>query len=275
LKIFVLDRLINVSKQVININHTSAFNQRIPITGNDELDEMTKAINSLMEIIYLSQEQLKNRIFLRTEELERLSQLNKNLYAEMSNQKQIEVKLREGEERLRHMAYYDALTGLPNRMHFNEAAHKIMDKAKSVKGHFAILFIDIDKFKEINDTHGHKIGDLYLRYTADMLKMAIREGDVAARLAGDEFLLCLSDVADDSAVISIVKCIINNLSKPMKTETSEVSSSFSIGIAIYPEDGTSVTDLERNADLAMYYAKKNPDVVYCFYRSITSDTTTD
>ena len=275
LKVFILDRMIHLSQQVIEINSKNAFSQRLPITSKDELDEMAGAVNSLIEIIALTEEQLKNRISLRTEELERLSQLNKNLFSEMSNQKQIEVKLREGEKHFKHMAYYDVLTGLPNRLHFNEMAQKMMAKASVEDTHIAILFLDVDKFKSINDTHGHNIGDMYLRHIAEKLKASIRDTDLAARLAGDEFLVCLTDIHDKADITPIVLNMLNQLSQPLKCENVEIASSCSIGISIYPDDGNSIKDLEKNADLAMYYAKKNHENMYCFYHSIAKETTTD
>ena len=185
LKLFVLDRLISVSKQVIVINSESQFNTRIQVKGKDELSTMVSAINSLMEIIELTQEQLKYRIQLRTEELEHLSKLNKNLYTEMSHQKETEVKLREGERMLRQMAYYDTLTGLPNRLFFNELLQNTITQSARTNTRFAVFYLDADKFKNINDTYGHIIGDRFLKHTATQLTHSIRESDIAARLAGN------------------------------------------------------------------------------------------
>jgi diguanylate cyclase (GGDEF)-like protein len=274
LKIFVLDRLINVSRQVVDIASENKFNSRIHISGKDELADMGSAINSLMEIIALTQEQLKYRIFLRTEELERLSKLNKNLYTEMSQQREVEVKLREGEKVLRQMAYYDALTGLPNRLLFNDMLEKLLQRAEKKGTHFAILFVDADKFKSINDTFGHAMGDQFLRHVASLLKSAMKETDFAARIAGDEFIICLPNVSNKEMVIPIVERILTILSQPVTLEEKIIQTSFSVGISLYPYDGPTVETLEKHADLAMYFAKKAPGNTYRFFDEIKNASLT-
>ncbi len=275
LKVFVLDRMIDASNQVVDITSNSTFHKRIEVSGNDELNAMIGAMNSLIEIIAITEEKLKKRISLRTEELERLSMLNKNLFAEMSNQKQIEVKLREGEKRLQHMAYYDALTGLPNRLYFNDIAQKLLEKAEVLHSGLAILFIDVDKFKSINDTYGHDVGDLYLRHIAEQLKISIKETDIAARLSGDEFLVCLNDTIDKNNLTMTVNRLLQNLSTVLRTENADISSTFSIGISIHPTDGKSVAELEKHADLAMYFAKKQPNSAFYFYNDIRKEEMLD
>lgn len=273
LKIFVLDRIISVSKQVIDINNEARFSKRIKISGKDELNNMVSAVNTLMEIIELSQEQLKYRIFLRTEELERLSKLNKNLYNEMSRQKEVEIQLREGEKTLRHMAYYDTLTGLPNRLFFNEILKNILAKSERDGTGIAILFMDADKFKSINDTYGHDIGDKFLIHAGKQLKKSIKESDIAARLAGDEFIICLTHTRSKAQINKVAETILQTISIPLHVNGMEISSTFSIGISIYPEDGVTIEELEKHADLAMYYAKTQSSNVYCYYDEIKKENT--
>lgn len=269
LKAFVMDRIINVSQQVIEITNGSKFSNRIHTEGQDEIEDMATAINSLMEIIELTEEQLKYRIFLRTEELERLSKLNKNLYTEMGNQKIVEGKLREGEKVLRNMAYYDSLTGLPNRVFLHEILQKMIMHAERHEIGLAVIFLDADKFKSINDTYGHDIGDKFLRHIAERLKSSIKESDVAARLAGDEFIICINNVRGKDAITLAIRKILENTSIPLISNHIEISSTFSVGIATYPDDGKSVEELEKHADLAMYYAKKQDGTSFCFYEEIT------
>jgi diguanylate cyclase (GGDEF)-like protein len=273
LKIFVLDRLISVSKQVIEINSESQFNTRIQVKGKDELGTMVAAINSLMEIIELTQEQLKYRIQLRTEELERLSKLNKNLYTEMTHQKETEVKLREGEKMLRQMAYYDTLTGLPNRLFFNELLQNTITQSARTNTSFAVFFIDADKFKSINDTYGHNIGDRFLKHTAIQLTHSIRESDIAARLAGDEFIIILNNISDVSHISREANKILKNVSVPFFIDNLDIKSTYSMGICLFPSDGTTVEELEKHADLAMYYAKKQMGNSYCYYHDIPKSDT--
>lgn len=275
LRIFVLDRIISVSRQVVDISSQNAFSQRIKISGKDEIENMVEAINSLMEIIDLTEEQLKYRIFLRTEELGRLSQLNKNLYTEMDRQKDVTVKLRQGEKILKQMAYYDALTSLPNRLFFHEIFQKMLIKSKCDRTNMAILFLDADKLKGINDKYGHARGDKFLRYTAQQLKKSISENDIVARLAGDEFIICITDVKGKSDINRIAETVLKNISMPLKVDDIEIKSTFSIGISIYPIDGSTIEELEKHADLAMYYAKKQPGNAYCYYGDIVKEILTE
>lgn len=271
LKVFVLDRVIDVNKQLTAISTDSRFNKRIKIAGHDELNNMVKTMNTMMEIIELTQEQLKYRIFLRTEELERLSKLNKNMYSEMSKQKEVESKLRAGEKMLRHLAYYDMMTDLPNRLFFNEILQKLLAKSNRDGSGIVVLFIDIDKFKSINDTYGHATGDKFLIHIAQKLKSAIKESDTAARLAGDEFIACLTNIRGKSLINSVVEKILKEISVPLKIDELEIQSTFSIGISIYPEDGENIEALEKHADLAMYYSKNMPGNTYYFYDEVRAN----
>ena len=270
LRIFIIDPLISVSKQVIDINSESQFDTRIHVKGHDELTTMVGAINSLMEIIELTQEQLKYRILLRTEELEHLSKLNKNLYTEMTHKKETETKLREGEKILRQMAYYDILTGMPNRLYFQELLQSTIAQAARNNTGFAVLFLDADKFKSINDTYGHDIGDRFLKHTAKQITNSIRESDIASRLGGDEFIIVLNNLTDTAQIGKEAKKILQNVAVPLLLDSGhlEVKSTFSIGISLYPSDGKTVDDLERQADLAMYYAKRQLGNASCFYFEI-------
>ena len=272
LKILVLDRLFFASKQIIEINSSSEFSKRITPQGSDELGSMVSAVNDLMEIIELTQEQLKYRIMLRTEELERLSKLNKNLYQEVSRQKLIENTLREGEQALKHLAYYDTLTNLPNRVLFSELLQQTIAHSKQSKTWFAVLFLDVDKFKSINDTHGHEYGDKFLRETAIRLKKLIRPTDTAARLAGDEFILIIENIPDKQSISLLAEKLLQNLSIPLKMDHIALESTYSIGISMYPQDGTTVNELERHADLAMYHAKKCLGNAYCFYDEVRNNS---
>ncbi|TAK77851.1 MAG: diguanylate cyclase [Gammaproteobacteria bacterium] len=274
LKIFVLDRIINVSHQVTDISSKSQFSHRIRMAGKDEIETMVAAINSLMEIIELTQEQLKYRIVQRTEELERLSQLNKNLYTEMSHQKQIESQLREDEKVLRQMAYYDALTRLPNRLFFIETLQQMITQASLNGTHLAMLFLDADRLKSINDTYGHMIGDAFLKHTGQRLKHSLRKNDLVARLAGDEFIICLNEIKDKNHINKITETVLSHLSMPLSIDHIIIKPTFSVGISIYPNDGTTIEELEKHADLAMYYAKRQPGNAYCYYDEINNEAET-
>jgi diguanylate cyclase (GGDEF)-like protein len=270
LKIFVLDRVISVSKQVIEINSGSKFANRIKLSGQDEIAHMVVALNSLMEIIELTQEQLKYRLVLRTDELERLSKLNQNLYTEMSKQKRLEAKRQQGEQVLKHLAYYDYLTDLPNRVFFNELLVNAIASAKKNGSGLAILFLDIDRFKEINDTYGHQIGDQFLQHVAIQLKNVIKEIDLIARISGDEFIVCLRGIREKSLITKVAEKLLIHISQPLILNDLVISSTSSIGISIFPEDGTTLGELEKHADIAMYYAKKKGNT-YCYYDQVAKE----
>lgn len=271
-KKFILDRIINISDEIITINQKSDFSHRIDMKGSDELTNMVIAFNALMEIIELTQEQLKYRIFLRTEELQRLSLLNKNLYSEVTEQRENENKFRSEEKTLRQMAYYDSLTGLPNRLYFHEIMQKILTKSTHDGSNFALLFIDVDHFKNINDSYGHDIGDKYLAHLGNQLRQSIKYSDIAARIGGDEFLVCLNNVRGKELISHITEKILKNISTPLSIDNLVLSPSISIGISCYPQDGLTLEDLEKHADLAMYYAKKKSGNAFCHYSEMHQDS---
>jgi len=267
LKLFVLDRLINVSRQVINIKKNSTFSSRISISGDDELMGMVSALNSLLEIIELTEDQLKSRIASRTNQLEHLSELNKNLFDEMNRQKSIEEKLREHEKYLQHYAYYDQLTGLPNRMFFREQVQKLVERAAKNGSGVVIMFLDADTFKSINDTWSHEVGDQFLCHVADHLKKIIKDSDMIARYAGDEFVIFLNNIREKSIINLMAEKILKVASTPFITEKCQINSTFSLGISIFPENGKNIAELEHSADVAMYHAKRKQGNVYCYASS--------
>lgn len=271
LKILIIDRVVSASKQVAKINKLSAFDKRIKLSGKDEVNDLVVSVNQMLEIIDLTQEQLKYRISRRTEELERLSALNKNLYEEIQYQKEIESTLRNDKKLLHQMAYYDALTLLPNRVFFYEMLQKALDQSKHQLGRetgIAIMLMDTDKFKQVNDLHGHDVGDKYLQYCTNVLKSCMRGTDVVARLGGDEFILFINNVNDKVVINVIAEKILQALAKPVTINQCEIQSTYSIGISLYPADGETIEVLEKCADLAMYYAKNSGGNNYCYYDSI-------
>jgi diguanylate cyclase (GGDEF)-like protein len=271
LKIFVLNRISNVSQQIISIKNENDFSQRIHISGTDELVTMVSSVNSMLDIIEASEEELKYRITLRTEELENLSRLNKNLSSEIEVQRDIETQLRKDEKQLRSIAYYDSLTGLPNRALFYELLQDTLLKSEREKNHFAILFLDADKLKKVNDEYGHLVGDQCIKYIANVIKQSIKDIDIVVRLAGDEFIIVLQNVTDKEMISSIAQRILQNASKPYLYDGNEIYISYSIGISLYPKDGTTIDDLLMHADIAMYFAKKQSGNSFCYYDAISED----
>ncbi len=172
---------------------------------------------------------------------------------------------KQAEQRLRHVAYYDSLTGLPNRELFNDRLRQALIQVRRYRRILAVMFLDLDRFKSINDTLGHKAGDLLLRSASERLVRCVREGDTVARLGGDEFIILFPDIlhARDAAVVA--KKINKALTKSFALYGQKIFITASIGVSIYPLDGIDVDTLIKNADVAMYQAKAQGRNNYQFY----------
>jgi len=162
---------------------------------------------------------------------------------------------KETEEIIWKQANFDKLTGLPNRHMFHDRLDQEIKKAHRAELQMALLFIDLDHFKEINDTLGHDIGDNLLMEVSSCITSCVRESDTVARLGGDEFTVILSEVNDTINVERLAQCILKKLTEPFKLGDEVVYISASIGITLYPDDAVNVEDLLKNADQAMYVAK--------------------
>ncbi len=166
---------------------------------------------------------------------------------------------------LAHQAHHDALTGLPNRLQFNEFLKQALARAKRKQGKLAVMFLDLDRFKLINDTMGHNHGDLLLKDVAERIHQTLREGDTIARQGGDEFLVLLPEIRDEQEVVSVCERILGVFVHPIILDGDEVYMSTSIGISIFPNDGIKMESLVKQADTAMYYAKEQGRNNYQFF----------
>ncbi len=171
----------------------------------------------------------------------------------------------ESQQLLHHLAHHDALTGLPNRILFQDRLHQAMPRMSWHKRNIAVLFIDLDRFKRINDTLGHGVGDQLLIEAAQRLNLCIREGDTVARLGGDEFAIILNDLASKNDISPVAEKLIDSLSQPFLINENELFVSASIGISQFPLDGKDNKTLLKKADIAMYQAKSNGGENFCFY----------
>jgi diguanylate cyclase (GGDEF)-like protein/PAS domain S-box-containing protein len=162
---------------------------------------------------------------------------------------------KKAQETVRHMAYHDQLTGLPNRLLFHDRLNMAMARAQRSRTSIAIMMFDLDKFKSINDNMGHEAGDTLLKGVAQRLGGTLRKSDTVARMGGDEFLLILPDITGMETVHIVAERIMNLFREPFIINNLDVSTTASIGVALYPEDGKEVEALVRNADMAMYHAK--------------------
>ncbi len=171
------------------------------------------------------------------------------------------------QENLRRMANYDNLTGLPNRALLLDRITHAIEHSHRRNLKIAVCFIDLDRFKHINDSLGHEVGDQVLVHTAKLLKASVREDDTVARLGGDEFVVVLEDFKSISVIQKVAKTVIERMSQPLKIDHQEVTVSPSIGIATYPEDGSQPEQLLKHADIAMYHAKNRGRNNYQFFKT--------
>lgn len=165
------------------------------------------------------------------------------------------TKLKESEEMIWQEANFDSLTGLPNRRMFYDRLQQELKRSHRSEMPLAMLYLDLDRFKEVNDSLGHDMGDLLLKETAVRLRECVRQTDIIARLGGDEFTIILSALDEISIIERIASDILSRLSKPYYLGTETVYITGSIGITLYPQDALSIDDLMKNADRAMYAAK--------------------
>ncbi|MEX0731814.1 MAG: EAL domain-containing protein [Aquisalimonadaceae bacterium] len=198
------------------------------------------------------QQRLEERVKERTAELgsanSRLEQINSRLATEVSER-------RRAEQHIRYLAHHDPLTGLPNRTLLEDRVVQAIAQAERSHQYIAMLFLDLDFFKRINDSLGHQVGDRVLQAVAMRLQQCVRKGDSIARLGGDEFALALPALTDHEDAALVADKILQIMKQPFEIDGHELHVSGSIGISFYPRDGADAQDLLRTADTAMYYAK--------------------
>jgi diguanylate cyclase (GGDEF)-like protein len=169
------------------------------------------------------------------------------------------------EERAARLAQFDALTDLPNRVLFNDRAGIALAQARRAGTSVALIFLDLDRFKAVNDSLGHAVGDALLRDVAARLNASVRGSDTVCRHGGDEFVILMAGIADEKDAARIAEKVTQTISRPFTIEGTELVVTCSIGVACYPADGEGLDVLLRNADAAMYAAKATGRNGYQFY----------
>jgi diguanylate cyclase (GGDEF)-like protein len=223
---------------------------------------LLKGDNALGVLLFLSSE--KDAF---TDELvDLLARLAENISFALENFDR-DAEKREADEQIQHLATHDALTGLPNRAMFNELLDFSIKSARRNGRKCAVLFIDLDRFKVINDTLGHAAGDALLIEVGQRLRTSVRESDVVVRLGGDEFIIILNEISDRDQAALIARKILSAVSPGMILAGHEGHTTASIGIAVFPSDGTDVETLTKNADMAMYLAKEHGKNDFCFFEA--------
>lgn len=175
---------------------------------------------------------------------------------DISERKLAENALREQQSRLNYMAFHDALTSLPNRSLFYDRIHHGLARARRANSKVALMLLDIDRFKIVNDSLGHDAGDILLKAIAMRLTEGVRDMDTVARLGGDEFVVVLEGIHDVDDVVFVANKLLATLARPLEISGHDISATVSIGVSIFPDDGADTDELLKNADIAMYKAKE-------------------
>jgi diguanylate cyclase (GGDEF)-like protein/PAS domain S-box-containing protein len=207
----------------------------------EDVTERHRAEEALRHI----HEELEQRVVERTTEL---ASANTQLQGEVFERMQ-------AEQRIWHVAHHDSLTGLPNRTLLHDRLQQALANAQRGRHRVAVMFLDLDRFKSVNDTLGHAIGDELLKHVADRLRNVVRAVDTVSRLGGDEFVIVLHEISSPDDVVQVAEKILGALALPARIEGHQLSATPSIGISMFPDDGDEVVALMKSADTAMYQAK--------------------
>jgi diguanylate cyclase (GGDEF)-like protein/PAS domain S-box-containing protein len=172
---------------------------------------------------------------------------------------------KENEERIKRLAHHDTLTGLPNRNLLNDRISHALARVRRHGGRMAVLYVDLDKFKPINDTLGHEAGDWVLREVARRLNHCVRSSDTVSRVGGDEFVVVVEEIGRPGEAAMVARKIIEALATPIAYNEHPCLVGASIGIAVFPDDGNTMEEVSKAADVAMYRVKHSGRNGYCFY----------
>ena len=223
----------------------------------EDITEQRKAEEALRQ----AHDELELRVLERTSELTAANaQLQKEIFERM-----------QAEQRVWHLAHHDALTGLPNRTLLHDRLEQALAQAVRNNHRVAVMFLDLDRFKSINDNLGHSVGDELLKHVAQRLRGVIRAVDTVSRLGGDEFIVVLHEIHSPDDAILVAEKILAALAQPVSVFSHELRATPSIGISIFPDDGRDPLDLMKNADTAMYHAKAGGRNTFQFFAPQMND----
>jgi len=217
----------------------------------EDVSERHQAEEALLRV----RDEIEQRVVERTTTL---TASNRQLQAEV-------FERMEAEQRVWHIAHHDALTGLPNRSLLHDRLDQALTQATRSEHRLAVMFLDLDRFKSVNDTLGHHVGDQLLMHVAERLREAVRAVDIVSRLGGDEFVVILPEIQDAGDATRVAQKIIAALAPPITLEGSLLHATPSIGISIFPDHGSEAYGLMKHADTAMYHAKADGRNTFRFY----------
>jgi diguanylate cyclase (GGDEF)-like protein len=249
----ITDPLLRLSAIARQVRTEKNYSLRVTGENKDELGDLITDFNAMLdEIQSRDNELMEHRSMLEERVMQRTSELEiANAMLETSKERAEAVA-----KRMEYHAHHDALTGLPNRILLNDRITAELAHARRQQGMMALLFLDLDRFKIINDSLGHAVGDQLLRVIARRLGNCVREEDTVARLGGDEFMVLLPRISDSSDAGRIARKVIDSLVDPIACNGHELHITTSVGISIYPHDGSDTETLIKHADISMYRAKE-------------------
>ncbi|MCO7225072.1 EAL domain-containing protein [Pleionea sp. CnH1-48] len=236
-------QLESISQQVSSVQN---YALRVPIISNDEIGSLSKTFNDMLETIERRQRE--------RDAAEEALQLNKR-------------RLERAVKDLQYLANYDSLTQLPNRALCMDRIRYALKRAARTRTYAALMFLDLDHFKDVNDSLGHAVGDELLKAASKRLQNILREEDTLARLGGDEFVIILNEISDAEGIITVVEKIVESFNMHFDLSNYVVNSTVSVGVCTYPNDGNDVDALMKAADAAMYKAKESGRNTYAFYEA--------
>ncbi len=295
--LYLRDEKTHTSGQVISEKDYPGYfqtikNEKLLVADDAQLDERTRELNdnylaplnihSMLDIPITQEGKLLGVVchekigsikFWEYDEQEFVTSVSNaiSLSLEIKRRRDVQEELRLQKDKLHHQAHHDCLTGLPNRILFNDRLEHAISAAQRMGSKVAVLFIDLDHFKGVNDSLGHDIGDQLLIEVPRRLQHEIRKSDTLARLGGDEFTVVLEQFNDESNVIDITQDLLNTLQDPIEVNGHSFYVTMSVGVTIYPEDGETAAALLKNADAAMYQAKEDGRNTYQFYAQSMTD----
>jgi diguanylate cyclase (GGDEF)-like protein/PAS domain S-box-containing protein len=224
----------------------------------------TSRISQNLCVNALAQNNSITHLLLEIDDITELENNQLKLMEEIEYLKKGYLKVKKSQKETRKLANYDILTGLYNRHAFSQKVNALIEGTENFRRKFALLFMDIDGFKLINDTHGHLLGDMLLQKVAGRLKKNSRSSDIICRLGGDEFIIVLTDINEKETISMVVEKIIDVIRKPFDIDNININITTSIGISVYPDDSDTLESLLKLADTAMYKAKQNGKNNFCF-----------
>ena len=259
----IADPIVQLANTARRVSTEKDYSVRASREGEYEIGDLIDGFNEMLGEIQLRDNELaQHRSSLERIVAQRTGELEQS-NLQLENEKN---KAEQAAARLAHQAFHDALTGLPNRTLLTDRMSVAMSHAKRENEKLALLFLDLDGFKLINDSLGHEVGDQLLVWIAELLQRCVRKQDTVARLGGDEFMVLLSGIEHNRDAGAVAQKILETLHQPLNCCGHDLHVSASIGISIYPDDASDSVDLMRCADASMYRAKENGKNAFMYYQ---------